>query len=69
MTSNDTVHAEFQFERTSVKIPSKTPGWDLDAWRYLPQTKSTPKGLPVVIMQVPISSSSLFITVRAQLSD
>lgn len=39
------------FERTTIKIPSTTSGWDLDTWRYFP-TGSASKPLPVVIMSV-----------------
>ena len=39
------------FEKTEIKIPSKTAGWDLDAWKYLPKIPGAPpKGLPVIVM-------------------
>lgn len=44
------------FDRTECKIPSKTPGWDLDAWKYLPKAGSgTRKPLPVIVMSVRLS--------------
>ena len=42
------------FERSDIKIESKTPGWNLDAWKYLPKAVGIePKGLPVVVMYGP----------------
>ncbi|KAI0833393.1 alpha/beta-hydrolase [Trametes gibbosa] len=41
------------FEREDIKIPSVTPGWSLDAWKYIPKTstkRESPKGLPLIIM-------------------
>ncbi|KAI8980120.1 alpha/beta-hydrolase [Trametes punicea] len=41
------------FERVHITIPSMTPGWSLDAWKYMPRrsTERRPtKGLPVIIM-------------------
>ena len=39
------------FEKTEFKIASKTAGWDLDAWKYLPKAAGAqPKGLPVIVM-------------------
>ncbi|KIY66092.1 alpha/beta-hydrolase [Cylindrobasidium torrendii FP15055 ss-10] len=35
-------------ERKTVKIPSATPGWNLDAWQYFPTTPAT--ALPPVII-------------------
>ncbi|KAJ8692469.1 hypothetical protein PTI98_009779 [Pleurotus ostreatus] len=35
-------------QRTTVKIPSATPGWHLDAWKYLPQGFKTPH--PIIIL-------------------
>ncbi|KAF7317270.1 Hydrolase-4 domain-containing protein [Mycena chlorophos] len=37
------------FERTTLKIPSATQGWALDAWQYVPASTST-KPLPVIVM-------------------
>ncbi|TFY79251.1 hypothetical protein EWM64_g4760 [Hericium alpestre] len=37
-------------EVTTVKVPSATPGWDLDVWKYLPQNASNGKVLPLIIM-------------------
>ena len=42
------------FERSDIKIASKTPGWNLNAWKYLPKAVGTePKRLPVVVMYGP----------------
>ena len=39
------------FEKTEFKIASKTAGWDLDVWKYLPKAAGAqPKGLPVIVM-------------------
>lgn len=39
------------FVKTEFKIPSKTVGWNLDAWKYLPKAAvAQPKGLPVIVM-------------------
>ena len=40
-----------EFHKSELKIPSKTPGWDLDVWRYLP-VSSNVEGLPLIIMRV-----------------
>ncbi|TBU33540.1 alpha/beta-hydrolase [Dichomitus squalens] len=47
------------FEKTlNIKIPSKTDGWNLDAWKYLPKTVGAePKGLPVIVMAHGISAN------------
>ncbi|KAI1797198.1 alpha/beta-hydrolase [Ganoderma leucocontextum] len=48
------------FEKTDIKIPSKTAGWDLDAWKYLPKAAGVqPKGLPVIVMAHGISTNKL----------
>ncbi|TCD62125.1 hypothetical protein EIP91_007300 [Steccherinum ochraceum] len=36
------------FKQTTVKIPSAVPGWNLDAWKFMPMASPTP--LPVIIM-------------------
>ena len=41
-----------QFELSNVKIPSRTPGWNLDAWKYIPSKNNTSGPLPVIVMQV-----------------
>ena len=41
------------FVKTDIKIPSKTPGWNLDAWKYLPKTAGQGgKAPPVIVMSV-----------------
>ena len=42
------------FHKNELKIPSKTPGWDLDVWKYLPKApvSGNVEGLPLIIMQV-----------------
>ncbi|PIL35651.1 hypothetical protein GSI_02381 [Ganoderma sinense ZZ0214-1] len=48
------------FVKNEFKIPSKTAGWDLDAWRYLPKAAGVqPKGLPVIVMAHGISANKL----------
>ncbi|KAI0635852.1 alpha/beta-hydrolase [Trametes polyzona] len=38
------------FEKTHLLIPSVTPGWSLDAWKYLPKARRAGQVLPVIIM-------------------
>ncbi|KAL5486026.1 hypothetical protein ACEPAI_7070 [Sanghuangporus weigelae] len=38
------------FELSNVKIPSKTPGWNLDAWKYVPKNKTSGPLFPVIVM-------------------
>lgn len=44
------------FHRDTVKIPSRTPGWNIDAWRYLPADaphdpeKAARRRTPVVVL-------------------
>ncbi|CAK5269931.1 unnamed protein product [Mycena citricolor] len=40
------------FVKSTLKIPSLRPGWDLDAWKYMPASISTsaPTPLPVIVM-------------------
>ncbi|KAI0710217.1 alpha/beta-hydrolase [Earliella scabrosa] len=46
------------FVKTDIKIPSKTPGWNLDAWKYLPKTAGQGgKAPPVIVMAHGISSN------------
>ncbi|KAI0649203.1 alpha/beta-hydrolase [Trametes meyenii] len=51
------------FERTHIKIPSRTLEWSLDAWKYLPRTpgagKSSPNGFPVIVMAHGLSANKL----------
>ncbi|KAH9850312.1 alpha/beta-hydrolase [Lenzites betulinus] len=50
------------FERENINIPSVTPGWSLDAWKYMPRVQSkqqSPKGLPVIIMAHGASGNKL----------
>lgn len=37
------------FEKSTIKIPSVTAGWNLDVWQYIPTRKSS-KPLPVIVM-------------------
>ncbi|KAL4268346.1 AB hydrolase superfamily protein [Pleurotus pulmonarius] len=39
---------EMSLQRITVKIPSVTPGWYLDAWKYLPRGYKAPH--PIIIM-------------------
>ncbi|OCH94839.1 alpha/beta-hydrolase [Obba rivulosa] len=48
---------EFPFVKTSIKIPSCLPDWNLDAWRYLPKQASKP--YPVIIMAHGFASNKL----------
>ena len=47
-----TDNSESKFDWTVVKISSKTPGWDLDAWKYVPKTRGNAgkAPFPVIIM-------------------
>ncbi|KAI0671657.1 alpha/beta-hydrolase [Trametes maxima] len=50
------------FEKTHIKIPSQTPEWPLDAWKYLPLTsggKPPANGFPVVIMAHGLTANKL----------
>ncbi|KAI9057307.1 alpha/beta-hydrolase [Trametes sanguinea] len=52
------------FERSHIKIPSMTPGWQLDAWKYMPRASSRTgppesQGLPVVVMAHGICGNKL----------
>jgi len=48
------------FEKTTVKIASATPGWDLDTWCYLPTSKAgDTKPKPVIIMAHGFSANKL----------
>ncbi|KAH9945399.1 alpha/beta-hydrolase [Epithele typhae] len=44
-----------QFVKSEVKIPSKTPGWDLDAWKFLPMTASGSSSRPLPVISADIS--------------
>uniref|UniRef100_A0A0W0F093 Putative alpha/beta-hydrolase n=1 Tax=Moniliophthora roreri TaxID=221103 RepID=A0A0W0F093_MONRR len=44
-------HETLGFVKSGLKIPSKTSGWNLDAWRYLP-SHGHPKKHPVIVMFV-----------------
>ncbi|KAJ8495969.1 hypothetical protein ONZ51_g1403 [Trametes cubensis] len=46
------------YERSHIKIPSATPGWSLDAWKYLPRAPAK-GGLPVIIMAHGITGNKL----------
>ncbi|RPD75298.1 alpha/beta-hydrolase [Lentinus tigrinus ALCF2SS1-7] len=51
---------EQKFVKTDLKISSKTPGWNLDAWKYLPTIAgSQPKDLPVIVMAHGFSANKL----------
>ncbi|KAF8872585.1 alpha/beta-hydrolase [Infundibulicybe gibba] len=43
---------------TPLKIPSMTPGWDLDAWRFVPAEDSR-EPCPVIIMAHGLSANKL----------
>lgn len=38
------------FTRTEIRIPSATPSWELDGWRYTPTKTFGSKTSPVVVM-------------------
>lgn len=40
------------FEKSSLKIPSVTPNWNLDSWLYVPTAGSQGqmKPVPVIVM-------------------
>ncbi|KAJ7035340.1 alpha/beta-hydrolase [Mycena alexandri] len=38
------------FEKRSLKIPSSQPGWNLDAWQYLPAAEGAAKPTPIIVM-------------------
>ncbi|KAJ6577969.1 alpha/beta-hydrolase [Mycena capillaripes] len=38
------------FEKSAVKIASSCPGWNLDAWQYLPADERRSKPLPIIVM-------------------
>ncbi|KDQ59024.1 hypothetical protein JAAARDRAFT_68590 [Jaapia argillacea MUCL 33604] len=45
------------FDLTTVKIPSATPGWNLDAWQYIPTKGAKP--CPVIVMAHGLSCNKL----------
>ncbi|TDL25845.1 alpha/beta-hydrolase [Rickenella mellea] len=49
------------FSVSTVKIPSATPGWTLDAWKYLPSTQNpdATKPCPVIVMAHGFSANKL----------
>ncbi|KAF8512482.1 alpha/beta-hydrolase [Gautieria morchelliformis] len=51
------------FERITVKIPSATPDWNLDAWKYIPTVtnEGTPRHgpYPVIILAHGLSANKL----------
>ncbi|KAL7279139.1 hypothetical protein ACG7TL_006979 [Trametes sanguinea] len=50
------------FEKGHIKIPSMTPEWLLDAWKYMPRSSSArapSRGLPVIIMAHGICGNKL----------
>ncbi|KAI0775280.1 alpha/beta-hydrolase [Trametes elegans] len=50
------------YEKSHIKIPSATPGWSLDAWKYLPRRRGSTQaaqGLPVIIMAHGVSANKL----------
>ncbi|KAJ7732165.1 alpha/beta-hydrolase [Mycena metata] len=40
----------FEFELKTLKIPSSRPGWNLDAWQYLPADKEVARPTPIIVM-------------------
>ena len=52
------------FNLTTVKIPSATPGWNLDAWQYIPTGGEYPRPgpHPVIIL------CALFLLVTSMIS-
>ncbi|KAJ7875452.1 alpha/beta-hydrolase [Mycena leptocephala] len=38
------------FEKSALKIASSRPGWNLDAWQYLPAAEGRSKPLPIIVM-------------------
>ncbi|RDX57430.1 alpha/beta-hydrolase [Lentinus brumalis] len=52
--------SEQKFVKTNLRIPSKIPGWNLDAWKYLPKAAgSQPRGLPIIVMAHGITANKL----------
>ncbi|TFY79249.1 hypothetical protein EWM64_g4762 [Hericium alpestre] len=39
-----------KFEMTTVKVPSVTPNWNLDVWKYVPAGASSSKPVPVIVI-------------------
>jgi hypothetical protein len=44
------------YRKDTVRIPSRTPGWSLDVWRFLPagvsENEKTARPVPVIVMCV-----------------
>lgn len=40
------------FDKITLKIPSATPGWNLDVWQYLPVAGHGSQPFPVIVMWV-----------------
>ncbi|KAJ6492495.1 alpha/beta-hydrolase [Mycena vitilis] len=38
------------FKRSELKIASSRPGWDLDAWQYLPSAEGSAEPFPIIVM-------------------
>ncbi|KAJ7471003.1 alpha/beta-hydrolase [Mycena latifolia] len=38
------------FEKSALKIPSARPGWNLDAWQFLPMDEGKSKTHPIIVM-------------------
>ncbi|KAF7335478.1 Hydrolase-4 domain-containing protein [Mycena venus] len=38
------------FEKSALKIASARPGWNLDAWQYLPAAERRTQPLPIIVM-------------------
>ncbi|KAI0705794.1 alpha/beta-hydrolase [Cerioporus squamosus] len=55
---SSTANVQKKFVKTDLKIPSKIPGWNLDAWRYLPTAAGSQGsiGVPVIVMAHGVSS-------------
>ncbi|KZP06855.1 alpha/beta-hydrolase [Athelia psychrophila] len=46
-----------RYSKTTIQIPSHTPGWHLDVWQYLPVPSSRPA--PVIIMAHGLTANKL----------
>lgn len=44
------------YKQTIIRIPSTTPSWSIDAWKYNPTKTKSP--CPVIVMSLTISTST-----------
>ncbi|OJT03350.1 hypothetical protein TRAPUB_6019 [Trametes pubescens] len=62
MSSTQTFKGPDLYQKSQVSIPSVTPNWSLDAWKYLPSghgKQKPPQGWPVIIMFVYVVSNHM----------